>query len=141
MRKKVYGMRIKTIIYLCIMGLLKKIVFGIYYVLKAAVFKLIEYLLRALIAILRLGFNFWGAFCVILLFVEVFIPQPTFKFALLCHILIFGWLFIYNFIRNFYDEDDRDYVCMVLARVEHRLCFANPQLSVYPDDWHWLEEA
>ena len=123
------------------MRLLKKFFFGLYYVLKAAVFKLMEYILRGFVAVIGIGSCFWGIFCVTLLFIEVFVPKPEFKLVMLYFLMIYGLLFIYKFGNNFRDEDDRDFVRMLLARLEHKLCFENPDLSIYPNDWHWLEEA
>ena len=123
------------------MRLLKKFIFGVYYVLKAAVFKFVEYMLRSFLAIIGIGSCFWGIFCVVLLFIEVFVPLPEYKLVMLFFLMGYGILFMYKFGNNFRDDDDRDFVRMMLARLEHKLCFDNPDLSIYPQDWHWLEEA
>ncbi len=123
------------------MKLLLKIFLGLYFVLKAAIFKFVEYLLRSFIAVIGISSRFWGIFCIMLLFIEVFVPLPRFKPIMLSFLMIYGILFMYKFIRNFCDKDDCDFVRMLLARQEHKMCFKNQKLSIYPHDWHWIEEA
>ncbi|MBQ7633413.1 MAG: hypothetical protein IJS88_04800 [Alphaproteobacteria bacterium] len=123
------------------MKLLLKIFLGLYFVLKAVIFKFVEYLLRSFIAVIGIGIRFCVIFCIMLLFIEVFVPLPRFKPIMLSFLTIYGVLFMYRFIRNFYDKDDRDFVRMLLAQPEHKLCFKNQKLSIYPYDWHWIEEV
>ena len=110
---------------------------GVYFVLKAAVFKSLEYFLRSLVAVWNISIYFWTGFFLITLFIEVYVSSPVSKLVWFGFIIIYGGLFVYKFVYNFRDEDDRDFVRMTLAQLEHKLCFNNKKLSLYPDDYHW----
>lgn len=117
----------------------KKTGLGIYFCLKATIFKIVEYVVRSLIAVLSISVYFWASFCIIALFIEVFVASPTCKFVWLSFLVIYGIMLFYKFVYNFRDEDDRDLVRMNLAQLEHQLCFKNRELSIYPNDWHWMD--
>ena len=122
----------------CCFGI-KKTITVIYCVLKGAVFKTIEFFLRLLIAFARVNSHLLLSFVIVILLSNLFMPERTLGFVLLVLDIIFGWLILMLTIRNYGDEDDRDLIRMHLARWEHKLCFNRKDLSIYPNDWHWLE--
>lgn len=117
----------------------KKTMQKVYYALKYALFKPIEWLIRAVFALLQIKIYVWGSFCVLCMLMEMMLPEHKFKFVFFVLIMIYGWLILILFIRNFRDESDRDFVRMTLAQLEHKMCFKNQKLSMYPHDWHWFE--
>ena len=110
-----------------------------YYILKYAFFKPIEWLMRILIALFGVSFYVWTGFFTLCCLFDVCKPEHGFRFAWMMSIFIYAWVIMLLLIRNFQDDDDRDLVRMLLAQIEHRLCFKNPKLSMYPNDWHWFD--
>lgn len=117
----------------------KKTVFKTYYILKYALFKPVEWLMRLIIALCGINSYVWMSWGVLMLLATIELPEQNSKFVVFMLLLLYGWLILSLVICNFCDEDDRDFIRMTLAQFEHKLCFKNKQLSMYPDDWHWID--
>lgn len=117
----------------------QKTCLSVYYVVKYAVFKTIEFFTRVVLAAFGINSYIWMSWTVLVLLTVCWGNHGTFGFVLLTLNGLFGWLVIMLIVRNFRDEFDRDMIRMILARLEHKLCFKNKKLSMYPDDWHWLD--
>lgn len=117
----------------------KKTILTAYYALKYALFKPVEWLLRLFIAIIRIKGYIGAGWAVSVLLTMSVLPEQNVRLFFFLLTLFLSWLVVMQAIRNFRDEDDRDDVRMLLAQLEHKLCFKNQKLSMYPDDWHWLD--
>ena len=117
----------------------KKTILTAYYALKYALFKPVEWLLRLFIAMVRIDCRIWIVWVATVLFLISFLSNQDVRFALFILAMLLSQLILLLMIRNFGDEDDRDFVRMLLAQLEHGLCFRKRKLSMYPDDWHWLD--
>lgn len=117
----------------------KKTVFKTYYALKYVLFKPVEWFIRLLIAIVRINGYVWAGWVVSALLTVSVSPEQNVRLFFFMLTLFLSWLVIMLVIRNFRDEDDRDDVRMLLAQLEHMLCFKNQKLSMYPHDWHWFD--
>lgn len=111
----------------------------VYLVLKYAFFKPIEWLLRAFIALISVNHYVWLGLVALVLISMIFDLRQSLEFMLMLVMFIYVWLIAILAVRNFRDKDDRDFVRMLLARVEHKFCFGNSKISMYPDDWPWFD--
>lgn len=110
-----------------------------YYVLKYAFFKPIEWMSRAFIALTFINYYVWLGFGLLIFAFVLVDPQQNIRFWWMTALFVYVWLIAILAVRNFRDKDDRDFVRMLLARVEHKFCFGNSKLSIYPDDWPWFD--
>lgn len=110
-----------------------------YYALKYMLFKPIEWLMRTVIALFGINVFVWTGFFVLLCLFDLCRPEREIGTVWMFGMLVYAWVIVLLIYRNLKDEDDRDLVRMLLAQVEHRLCFNNRKLSMYPDDWHWYD--
>lgn len=117
----------------------KKTAFKTYYALKYVMFKPVEWLARLLLALVQINFYIWVCWALLTLLAELIMPEQSVRFAIFLILLVYAWLILLLVIRNFRDEDDKDFVRMMLAQLEHKLCFRNQKLSMYPHDWHWFD--
>ena len=117
----------------------KKTAFKTYYALKYVLFKPIEWLIRLIIALLQINVYVWCCLILAEFLAELIVPKQDFGQVMVLLIIIYVWLVLMLVIRNLRDEDDRDFVRMMLAQLEHKLCFHNRNLSMYPHDWHWFD--
>ena len=111
----------------------------VYLVLKYAFFKPIEWLLRVLIALISVNHYVWLGLVALVLISMIFDLRQSLEFMLMLVMFIYVWLIVILAVRKFRDKDDRDFVRMLLARVEHKFCFGNSKISMYPDDWPWFD--
>lgn len=109
----------------------------VYCALKYVFFKPIEWVIRLIVALVRINVYLLGSLGLLALGVIFILPDHVFGITAVFMLLILGWAVLVLLIRNFRDEDDRDFIRMLLARAEHKLCFKDKKLSLYPDDWYW----
>lgn len=118
----------------------KKTVFNTYYALKYVLFKPLEWLARLILAMVQISVYVWASWALLLIVAEILMSEPEAFFVMFLLLMVYGWFVLLLIWRNFHDEDDKDCVRMMLAQLEHKLCFKNPKLSMYPNDWHWFEQ-
>ena len=111
----------------------------VYCALKYAFFKPIEWLLRAFIALTFISYYVWFGFGLLILTFFMFDPQQNIRFWWMVVMFVYVWLIAILAVRNFQDKDDRDFVRMLLSQIEHKLCFGDSKISLYPDDWPWFD--
>ena len=108
---------------------------GVYYLAKGAVIKPLEYIICLVAALMRVNFFVWMSWFVLLLSAKIYLPEQHSKFAVFLLFGAYGWLLVMLIYRNISDDELRDGVRVTFARIERKMCFNNPKLTLYPEKW------
>lgn len=119
---------------ICCFGI-KKAGMGGYYLLKGAIIKPLEYASCLVLALFRISSYVWMSWGLLIVCANLFLPEKQFRVSVLILLAAFGWFIVVKTYYNLKDELLRDDVRAVFSRIEHKLCFNNQKLTLYPEEW------